>query len=335
MRDKVITYSDEQLRALVNLGQVYDHWVQSERGRRALPYAMRWKTVSDREYLYEISDRMGNGRSLGPRAPETEAQLQLYQQKRQELEQRVSASRERLQQNSRIARALRLPGIAQEAGKILVELDVREMLGRNLMVAGTNALLAYNLEAGGTIIVGADMATDDFDLLWTRDHSTSLMAKAPPASILAALKEVDDTYTVNEERPFQLRNRNAYEVEILVPPSQLDSLPKGDRIRPARMDEIEWLLPGTHVEQVVPAKGDFAAKVVAPDPRMFALQKLWLAEKPSRSPLKKPKDKRQGEALLEACAQGILARHPLTKDFEDSLPDALKPVFNRWATDHQ
>ena len=334
MRDKVIPYSDEQLRALVNLGQVYDHWVQSERERRALPYAMRWKTVSEREYLYEISDRIGNGRSLGPRSPETEAQLQLYQQKREDLEQRVSASSDRVQQNARIARALRLPGIAQEAGKILLELDLRRMLGRNFTVAGTNALLAYNLEAGGTIIVGADMATDDFDLLWTRDHSTSLMAKEPPASILGALKEVDDTYTVNEERPFQLRNRKAYEVEILVPPSQLDSLPKADRIRPARMEEVEWLLPGIPVEHVVPAKGDFAAKVVAPDPRMFALQKLWLAEKPSRSSLKRPKDKRQGEALLDACARGILARHPLTTEFADSLPDALKPVFDRWAADH-
>jgi len=63
-------------------------------------------------------------------------------------------------------------------------------------------------------------------------------------TLLEALKAVDETYTVNEERPFQLRNRNAYEVEILVPPSELDALPKADRIRPAPMDEVEWLLLG-------------------------------------------------------------------------------------------
>jgi hypothetical protein len=327
----VVPFIDEQLRTLVNLDQVYRYWIQSKRELRAMPYGMRWKTVSARDYLYEIFDRLGNGRSLGPRSPETEARHKDYQQKRKELEERVSASVEKLEQNSRIARAVKLPGIAEAAAKILVELDLREMLGRNFMVAGTNAILAYNLEAGGTIIIGADMATDDFDLLWTRDHSTSLMAKDPPPSILAALKAVDETYTVNEERPFQLRNRHAYEVEILVPPSKLDDLPKGDRIRPARLEEVEWLLLGTPIEHVVPAKGDMAAKIVAPDPRMFALQKLWLAEKPSRSALKKPKDQRQGTALMDACAQRVLPRHPINGEFEESLPKALRPFFDQWA----
>jgi hypothetical protein len=326
----VTPFTDEQLRTLVNLDQAYRHWIEGDRELRALPYGMRWKTISGRDYLYEIFDRLGNGRSLGPRAPETEARHQDYRQKREALEARVSAAAGKLEQNSRIARAVKLPGIAREAAKILVELDLREMLGRNFMVAGTNAILAYNLEAGGTIIIGADMATDDFDLLWTRDHSTSLMAKDPPPSILAALKAVDETYTVNEERPFQLRNRNAYEVEILVPPSRLDDLPKADRIRPARMEEVEWLLLGTPIEHVVPAKGDRAAKIVAPDPRLFALQKLWLAEKPGRSALKKPKDRRQGKALMDACAQGTLPRHPIDEEFERSLPDALRPVFDQW-----
>lgn len=325
----MVPFSEEQLRTLVNLGQVYDHWVESTRDRRKLPYGMQWKTVAEREYLYAMQDRKGNGRSLGPRSRATEDQLGEYQEHRDNLDKLIADLLERVEHNAKIARALRLPGVAQEAGKILVELDLRGMLGGNFMVAGTNALLAYNLEAGGTIIVGADMATDDFDLLWSRDHPTSLMAKEASPSILGALKGVDDTYTVNEERPFQLRNRKAYEVEILVPPSLLESLPKADRIRPAHMEELEWLLPGTPVVQVVPVKGDFAAKIVAPDPRMFALQKLWLAEKPSRNPLKKPKDKRQGEAILGACADGTLPRHPITKEFRASLPEALRPHLKR------
>jgi hypothetical protein len=311
----MIPFSEEQLRTLVNLGQVYEHWVQGKRCRRELPYGMRWKTVAEREYLYEIHDRVGNGRSLGPRSAETEGMLERHQAARKAADEQVSGTQERLQQNSRIARALKLPGIAQEAARILIEFDVRGMIGESFMVAGTNAILAYNLEAAGTLIIGADMATDDFDLLWSREHETSLMTKAPPPSIVAALKEVDETYTVNEERPFQLRNRSAYEVEILVPPSLLDSLPRADRIRPAKMREVEWLLLGTPVDQVVPAKGDLAARIVAPDPRMFALQKLWLATKPSRASLKKPKDRRQGDALLDACAQGLLPRHPLTQEF--------------------
>jgi len=154
-------------------------------------------------------------------------------------------------------------------------------------------------------------------------------------TLLEALKAVNETYTVNEERPFQLRNRNAYEVEILVPPSELDALPKADRIRPAPMDEVEWLLLGQPVDQVVPSKGGSAARIVAPDPRMFALQKLWLSEKPSRDSLKKPKDRRQGDALLDACAKGELPRHPLTKAFVASLPLPLVPYYERWASEHR
>ncbi len=328
----MIPFSDDQLRTLVNLGQVYDHWIRITRERRKLAYGMHWKSISGRDYLYETSDRKGNGRSLGPRSAETEAQLKQYQTRRQGLDAQIAEAQARLQQNARIARALRLPGLAQEAGKILVEFDVREMLGTNFMVAGTNAILAYDLEAAGTLIIGADMATDDFDLLWSRDHSTSLMAKDASPSILDALKHVDATYTVNEERPFQLRNRAAYEVEILVPPSQIEALPKADRIRPAPMEEVEWLLLGEAVDQVVPAKGDAAARIVAPDPRMFALQKLWLSEKPSQSALKKPKDRRQGDALLDACANGQLPRHPLDAAFVKSLPKPLLPHYRRWAS---
>jgi hypothetical protein len=327
----MIPYSDEQLRVLVNLGQYYDAWIASVRARRELPYGMQWKSVSGTEYLYEMQDRRGNGRSAGKRAAATEARFRAFQEQRKALDESAAQALERMEQSAKVARALRLPGIAREAGQILAELDIRGLLGDTFMVAGTNALLAYNLEAGGTILMGADMATDDFDLLWTRDHATALMAKAPPPSILAALKAVDETYTVNEERPFQLRNRKAYEVEILVPPSRLDALPKADRIRPAVMEEVEWLLPGTPVTQVVPAKGDSAAKIVAPDPRLYALQKLWLAGKPARNPLKKPKDRRQGDALLDACAAGELPRHPLERSFISALPPALLPHFERWA----
>ena len=331
----MISFSEEQLRTLVNLGQVYDHWVRSSRERRKLGYGMHWKTISGRDYLYETSDRKGNGRSLGPRAPETDEQFKQYQARRLDLDGQIADAQARLVQNAKIARALRLPGLAQEAGKILVELDVREMLGTNLVVVGTNAILAYDLEAAGTLIIGADMATDDFDLLWSRDHSTSLMTKDASPSILEALKQADATYTVNEERPFQLRNRNAYEVEVLVPPSRIDSLPKADKIRPALMQETEWLLLGQPVDHVVPVKGDSAARIVAPDPRMFALQKLWLSEKPSRSSLKKPKDRRQGDALLDACAAGNLPRHPLDGGFVTQLPAALLPHFTRWAADRK
>ncbi|WP_206435333.1 GSU2403 family nucleotidyltransferase fold protein, partial [Sphingomonas koreensis] len=72
-----------------------------------------------------------------------------------------------------------------------------------------------------------------------------------------------------------------------------------------------------------------AARMVAPDPRWFALQKLWMAAKPERAPQKQPKDRKQGIALLDAV--WVAMRHyPLDEAFYETLPAALKPHFELW-----
>lgn len=328
-------FSHEQATALVNVRQAYEQWMAASRQRAQQPYGMRFVRRGEGEYLYEFRDRSNNGRSLGPRDAATERRLAAFLKARQELDPAIDAAWQRLQQNSRICRALYVPLLVEEAGKILVELDKRGMLGSICMVAGTNAVLAYNLEAGGPVVAGGDVATNDFDIIWARDHGTSFVVRtgaSDPPSLLGALKAIDETYTVNEERPFQMRNRGAYEVEILVPPSQIDALPRRDRIRPAtNLHELEWLLLGTPVEQVTPVRGDGAARIVAPDPRMFALQKLYIAEKPNRDALKRHKDRRQATAILEACRSGAFPRHPLTSEFIGSLPPELAEHWKAWA----
>jgi len=59
-------FTDEQARTLVNLEQQHGVWMAAEQTLAALPYDLRRKDVGGRGYLYEIHDRAGNGRSLGP-----------------------------------------------------------------------------------------------------------------------------------------------------------------------------------------------------------------------------------------------------------------------------
>ena len=66
-------FSDEQSRLLVNLRQRYETWIAIERERVAMPYDLRRKTVGAYEYLYHITDRSGNGKSLGSWNAEREA----------------------------------------------------------------------------------------------------------------------------------------------------------------------------------------------------------------------------------------------------------------------
>lgn len=320
----VIPFSEEQARLLVNLRQRYEVWIEAERDRDSLPYDMRRKEVAGRFYLYEISDRNGNGRSLGPWSPEQEARLTAYRARKAELRERRAASKAALDETARLARALRVPMAANEAGAILREADRRSLFDGALMVVGTNAVTAYALEAGG-FIRALPEETADFDLAWSEAEPQDGEQR-----LWDMLKAVDPTFTVNTERTFQARNARAYEVEVLAAPSRIATMARTDRPRPVALPEQEWLLNGRRVDQVVICRDGSPARIVAPDPRWFALHKLWMSDQPKRNPLKRAKDRTQGLLLLDAIAEAM-PHYPLDTAFETMLPGELAPFYVRWS----
>jgi hypothetical protein len=165
--------------------------------------------------------------------------------------------------------------ISSEAAAILREADRRHLLDGDLLLVGTNAMPAYAVEAAA--FLDAPLETQDLDLAWAADRPEAQEAKVWPM-----LKAVDSTYTVTTERPFQARNAAAYEVELLIAPSRTGSLARTDQPRPIPMPEQEWLLEGQTVDRVVVGRDGSPARIVAPDPRWFALQKLWLADQSKR-----------------------------------------------------
>ncbi|MFN4282107.1 MAG: GSU2403 family nucleotidyltransferase fold protein [Alphaproteobacteria bacterium] len=319
----VAPFSDEQTRLLVNLEQQYEVWLDAARAFAKLPYGLGWKKSSGKEYLYELFDRIGNGRSLGARSPETEAIYERHHAEKPVAKSRRDESWARLIETGRLYRALRLPLLASEAAEILREADMRGLLGSHVMVIGTNAMAAYAVEAAGRI-VGAPDETQDFDMAWT-----SATADGEDNQIWAMLKAVDGTYTINTERPFQARNARAYEVEIVAAPSRIDGMTVKDRPRPIPMEEQEWLLRGRQVSHVVVARDGTPARILAPDPRWFALQKLWLSAQPKRTALKRPKDAKQGALLLSAVAE-TMPQFPLDAAFEAEIPAPLQPHYRAW-----
>jgi hypothetical protein len=100
--------------------------------------------------------------------------------------------------------------------------------------------------------------------------------------------------------------------------------------KPTPLPEQEWLLLGRPVDQVIGCRDGSPARIVAPDPRWFALHKLWMADQAKRNPLKRPKDHKQGIALLNAVATSM-PHYPLNGEFEASLPPELQPHFATWA----
>jgi hypothetical protein len=322
MTAELVPFSDEETRLLVNLEQQYEVWIEAERMVAALPYNLRWKTVQGKDYLYEIIDRTGNGKSRGPRSPETEMAFERYQSDKTTATNRRNESRSRLDETCRLYRALRLPMIPSEAAEILREADRRSLLGSHLLVIGTNAVPAYFIEAGGRIM-NAPAETNDFDMAWAGSKSEE------DNPVWAMLKSVDGTYTVNTERPFQARNAKAYEVELLVAPSKANTMGKRDQPKPVPLHEREWLLRGRFVTRVVVARDATPARMTVPDPRWFALQKLWMSRQEKRNPLKRPKDAKQGMALLTAI-KDWMPQFRMDSAFEEELPDELRPLYDEW-----
>jgi hypothetical protein len=279
--------------------------------------------VSGREYLYEVTDRLGTMRSKGPLDPRKQAEFDDYKIEKAALKNRLTQSKATLKELGSLYRALRLPMLPREAGRILREADRMRFLGNQAMVVGTNALIAYALEANGFIRDAPD-TTMDFDMALT-----AIEADDDRPTLWKVLKEVDMTYSVSAERPFQARNAKAYEVEILSAPSRIGGQMRQDKPRPVPLPEQEWLLLGRRIDRVVGVRDGEAARMVVPDPRWFALQKLWMAEKPERNPQKKPKDLKQGIALLNAVWL-TMPHYPVDASFHGELPDELKPHFERW-----
>ncbi|NJM51721.1 MAG: hypothetical protein HC843_13350 [Sphingomonadales bacterium] len=311
----VTPLSDEQLRLLVNLRARYEAWMQPQQKLFELPYDLRIKTVDKKKYLYEIYDRGGNGRSLGRVKPQLQRQYDAYQQTKSELKARMETMRPVLAESAAMYRALRLPLLSSDAGPILRECDKRGLLGSHLYVVGTNAIAAYMAEAGSTVTLADE--TEDFDLAWVAREEQDA-----GAAVWHMLKAVDSTFTVNTERDFQARNAKAYEVELLVAPSRELTLPPNDRPRPVSLPEQEWLLLGRPVDQVIGCRDGSPARIVAPDPRYFALHKLWMAEQDKRNPLKRIKDRKQGLALLDLIRQAM-PHFALDEEFSAALPAEL------------
>ena len=322
MPSRVRPFSDEQARTLVNLRPRYEAAIEAQRDLARLPYNLVRKRVGGHEYLYEAIDRANNGKSLGRMSPELEQRLTDYRATKQDLQHRLATARGLVEEIGRMARPLRLPLLSSAAGELLRELDLRGLLDGTLLVVGTNCLPAYSLEAGGTIADAPD-ETEDFDLAWVAEQ------QGEDAALWAALKAVDPTFTVNTERQFQARNAAAYEVELLVAPSRVDALGPHEKPHPIPLPEQEWLLLGRPVDQVVVCRDGTAARLVVPDPRWFALHKLWLGSQAKRNPLKRRKDLLQGHAVLDAVAEAM-PHYPLGEEFSGAIPPELADSWARW-----
>lgn len=333
-----------------NQAQRHDAFIEVLRREDAMPSSMFFAPKTSGDYLVIKRHSKDNGTTIGVRNSATEAKLASYLEERSAVAAARSLTEAALTEIIRQYKALKLPRAMPKASRILRELDIAGLLGTDLMLVGTNAFVAYQIEAGCRFEGCAD-ETEDFNLAWCRQSGVSLIASltaslalsgqtasreiVPRPSLLSVLQKIDRQYRINRAKPYQAIDSEGYEVELLVAPSIYATLGKDEPFSPMpSLIEQEWLLRGTPVRHVVISRDNKTCPVYVPDPRWMALHKLWLADKPERNANKRDNDRTQGNVLLEAIRTHMPISYPLNLDFVLDLPEELIAHFSRWAREN-
>jgi hypothetical protein len=300
---------DEQLRALGNAAQFYADW---RAAHSQIPtHSLYWNEAGGHEYLASTSTAQ---RSFGKRSPETEQMYEEHTAAKQVAQQRFAALEARINESAPLWRALRLPSVDALTGRILRELDKGELLGSKILIIGTYALKAYEVEAADTFATGMD-ATEDLDVTLLLGDPTV------PRDVLRALKRVDKDFIVSPNTPTRVVNTGGYRVDLLTTLAAKKNIDPAFGWRPAALEGQDWLLLGRPVNTVIVDARGWPVPIIVPDPRYFALHKRWLSKR--RPGPKRAKDERQGQALLEAV-RANMPHYPMDDAFLGSLPLPLR-----------
>jgi hypothetical protein len=321
--------SNEQRRQLIDTQQVFTTWrAEKIDSNHRFAGSMRWGRRGDKEYLLRKVGKTET--SLGMRTNETEATYDAFVRGRSDNDDRLKGLSERLDKLAPVNVAMGLGRVPTIAARILRTCDEHGLLGEQLLVVGTNAMFAYEVQAGVQIDSGL-IATGDIDLLFDARRHISLAVKdMAPEGLIGVLQKVDRSFAPARPRAFRAANRDGYLVDLIRPqakdvfhdkrPAALTELPED--LEGAAVLGVDWLINSPKTEAVVIDERGYPARIVAIDPRAFALHKAWVSKRQDRLPLHAARD------LQQAKAAAMIAVNYLKKSFDSSdltaLPNALR-----------
>jgi hypothetical protein len=310
--------SPNQAKAFVDAEQLYRAYLDTSQKMQPYKGGMHWKTVNGQQYLYRTLDGKGNAKSLGPRSPATEALHHQFHQRRAELEQRLAAQQQRLDEQRRMVKALRVGSAPKVLAQICRALSQLDLMGKNLLIIGTNALYAYEALAG--VRLQSDVtATQDMDLLFKHQaRLTAVASSIGPEGLMGVLKSVDKTFEISGTQAFRAINSDGYMVDLIrqtpKPPWKAEPhhLGANDPFVAADIANMDWMLSSAHIRQFAVADNGLPFEMAVPDPRAFMLFKSWLSKQPEREPVKRTRDAAQAKVIAQLL-QTHLPQFPIVK----------------------
>ena len=296
----------EQRRQLVDTVQMWEGWDATRLCQAGHRGSMAWRSVAGHDYLVRIDGPANRRRprSLGPRSPATERLHDDFvhgKQQARDAAQRMGARRHEMAQ---VNRALRLARVPLPAAKVMRTLHGRGLLGRNVAVVGTNAIYAYEAAAG--VFAASDMlVTGDLDILPDAHRKLRLRGNKDPPVLLDLLREADRSFQAVGAGGFRAMNRDGYQVDLIKPmphdpafSAEPDAISSAGDLQAAHIPNMRWIASAPKFTAMAVGEDGLPVPMACPDPRAFALYKLWMGTRDStRDPLKRARDVQQAHAV--------------------------------------
>jgi hypothetical protein len=298
--------------------------------RRRFLGSMAWKARAGRDYLYRRHGRVE--KALGARSSETEAIYEAFTSGKSAAEERERGLRRALESMAAVNRAMGLGRVPKDVARILRRLDQASVLGEQLCVVGTNALFAYEAEAGLRFESGL-LATNDLDIALDARRNLRLAARNVPDGLLALLRRADATFAPVASDSFRAVNASGVMVDLITPEPRnpmtarpkhrlrlgatATSMPVPD-IQAVEVPRLEMIVDAPRVGKIAVADDGLPVWISAADPRWWAAHKLWLATQANREPVNRHRDHDQGMAVA-----AMLANHWANADLSDAVLNAI------------
>jgi len=325
--------SSNQTRVAVDAKQTYEAYRDARRNTLQYVGGMTWKTVNGKDYLVKVIGRTGGNKGLGVRSPETERIHSEFVSGKTRAKEREAALKQSVAEFSGMSRQIGINRVPSLVTATLRKLDNFGLLGKNLMVIGTNALYGYESVAGVQFDAGL-MATTDVDFLWdarARLKLAVLDEEVAESGVLAILRKLDKSFEPVRHQQFRAVNKDGFYVDLVkqtpTPPwksGEPARIAEGD-LTPSWIQNIKWMLSSEKFSSVVIGQDGQPAPMVAPDPRAFAIYKHWLSTQPDREPEKRRRDQLQAVATIELVRTKFL-HLSLDENAERMFPKAVRQL---------
>jgi hypothetical protein len=327
--------NDDQRRITIDAAQLHEAYMDAFTKSRAYRGGMHWKKAKGKEYLFRSLDRYGYGKSLGVRSKETERIYRNFHDKKKQVLTRLKQLKERLKEQARFCRAARIARVPRIVTAILRLLEQHQLLGRNLQIVGTNALYAYEARAGVFLERGL-LATQDMDVLWDIRPKLRLFAidDVDNKGLIGILQKADRSFDLLGKKSFRAVNQAGYMVDLIKPEpksvltKESRQVGSADDLMAAEIKNLQWLISAPKFDQIVIGEDGFPATMVVPDPRAFAVHKLWVSNQKDRDAVKKKRDRSQALAVCKLILQYMpefeIKQEELRMFPEAIIADAIK-----------